>query len=130
MSLREETNQNIKIEILTLYYAIKDKRTPFIAKVVCFLTCAYALSPIDLIPDFIPIIGHIDDIVIVPIGLWLSKRLIPSLLWQEIKENIIKQDSNSQHSFKFAITVTIMSWIIFAFILYKIIKFFTFHNSY
>jgi uncharacterized membrane protein YkvA (DUF1232 family) len=67
----------VKRDAVALYIAARDPRTPWYAKALAAVVVAYALSPIDLIPDFIPVLGYLDDIVIVPIGLWLVLRLIP-----------------------------------------------------
>jgi uncharacterized membrane protein YkvA (DUF1232 family) len=61
----------------------KDPRTPWYARAVLGATVAYAVSPIDLIPDFIPVLGHLDDAVIVPAGFFLAKRLVPRHVWDE-----------------------------------------------
>lgn len=66
-----------------LYLASKDRRVPTLAKIIIGLVVAYALSPIDLIPDFIPIIGYLDDLLILPIGIWVAIRLIPRSVWKE-----------------------------------------------
>jgi uncharacterized membrane protein YkvA (DUF1232 family) len=65
-------------ETLALYYAARDPRTPWIAKLVIGLVVAYALSPIDLIPDFIPVLGYLDDLLLLPLGIWLAIRLLPA----------------------------------------------------
>jgi uncharacterized membrane protein YkvA (DUF1232 family) len=67
----------LKRDIGALQRAIRDPRVPLSAKIVGGLTVAYALSPIDLIPDFIPVLGFLDDLIIVPAGLWLAISLIP-----------------------------------------------------
>ncbi len=61
----------------------KDPRTPWYARAVLGATVAYAVSPIDLIPDFIPVLGHLDDALIVPAGFFLAKRLVPRQVWDE-----------------------------------------------
>ena len=76
----------MKNEAFAVYLAAKDPRTPWHAKAVAFLTIAYALSPIDLIPDFIPIFGYLDDLVIVPAGITLAIRLIPAEVLEEARE--------------------------------------------
>lgn len=60
-----------------------DYRTPWYARLVVGLTLAYAVSPIDLIPDFLPVVGYLDDLLIVPVGLWLAARLVPQAVWEE-----------------------------------------------
>jgi uncharacterized membrane protein YkvA (DUF1232 family) len=67
----------IKRDVHALYLSARDPRTPWYAKAVAAGVAAYALSPIDLIPDFIPVLGYLDDIVIVPLGILLAVRLIP-----------------------------------------------------
>ncbi len=61
-----------------LYLASKDPRVPWYAKAIAAVIAAYALSPIDLIPDFIPVVGYLDDLILVPLGIWLVIRLIPA----------------------------------------------------
>jgi uncharacterized membrane protein YkvA (DUF1232 family) len=67
----------LKIEIRALMIAYRDPRTPWIAKAWAVLVVAYALSPIDLIPDFIPVLGYLDDLILLPLGIALAVRLIP-----------------------------------------------------
>ena len=70
--------RTLKRETHALYLAVRDPRTPWYARVVAGAVVAYALSPIDLIPDFIPVIGYLDDLIVVPLGLALALRLIPA----------------------------------------------------
>jgi uncharacterized membrane protein YkvA (DUF1232 family) len=67
----------LKKEVLAVYLAARDPRTPWYAKGLVLLIVAYALSPIDLIPDFIPVLGYLDDLIIIPGGIWLAIRMIP-----------------------------------------------------
>jgi uncharacterized membrane protein YkvA (DUF1232 family) len=69
--------RSIKRDIYAVYLASRDPRTPWFAKAVAIGVVAYALSPIDLIPDFIPVLGQLDELVILPLGIWLVVRLIP-----------------------------------------------------
>lgn len=78
-----EWARTLKQKSIILTLALKHPQTPWVAKVVGVVTVLYALSPIDLIPDFIPIFGHLDDLVIVPLGLWLAIKLIPCHVWSE-----------------------------------------------
>ena len=75
----------MKRDIAALYLAGRDPRTPWLAKAVALAVAAYAISPIDLIPDFIPILGYLDDLIIVPIGIMLAVRLIPPDLMAEFR---------------------------------------------
>lgn len=72
-----EAARRIKSESYTLYLAYQDPRVPWYAKVFAALVVGYAFSPIDLIPDFIPVLGYLDDLILVPVGLALALRMIP-----------------------------------------------------
>ena len=77
--------RSVKRDAVALYLAARDPRTPWYAKALAAVVVAYALSPIDLIPDFIPVLGYLDDIVIVPLGLWLVLRMIPAEVMEECR---------------------------------------------
>lgn len=70
--------KTIKRDVVAVYFAARDPRTPTVARVLAIAVAAYALSPIDLIPDFIPILGYLDDLIIVPLGLMLVIRMLPA----------------------------------------------------
>jgi uncharacterized membrane protein YkvA (DUF1232 family) len=78
--------QKLKRDVLLLYVAGRDPRTPLLVKTIAIVVAAYALSPIDFIPDFIPIIGYIDDLIIVPIGIMLAIKLMPVDLLDEFRQ--------------------------------------------
>jgi len=84
-SLKEKANQ-LKIDTYALYLAYRDPRVPLYAKIFVAIVVAYALSPIDLIPDFIPILGYIDDLIIIPAGIYLSLKMIPREVLEECRE--------------------------------------------
>ncbi len=75
--------RNLKRDVLALYLAARDRRVPWYAKLVAGCVVAYALSPIDLIPDFIPVLGYLDDLILLPLGIALAVRLIPPDLLEE-----------------------------------------------
>lgn len=75
----------LKRDVFALWLAARDARTPWLAKVVAGFVAAYAFSPIDLIPDFIPILGYLDDFLIVPIGIAIAVRLVPTPLMVEFR---------------------------------------------
>ncbi|WP_108124183.1 YkvA family protein [Saccharospirillum mangrovi] len=76
----------MKTRLVVLYLAVRDTRTPWYVRALGLGVVAYALSPIDLIPDFIPVIGWLDDLILVPIGLWLVDRMIPDQVRLECTE--------------------------------------------
>jgi len=78
-----EWARTIKRDVHALYLAARDPRVPWYAKATAACVAAYALSPIDLIPDFIPVLGYLDDVVIVPLGIMLAVRMIPPPLMAE-----------------------------------------------
>jgi len=84
MHIKERMNQ-LRTDIPAVYLAIKDKRTPWISKFFGGLTIVYALSPIDLIPDFIPVLGLLDDLIILPILVTLTIKFIPKEIMEEYR---------------------------------------------
>lgn len=84
----QERVRRVKANLVVLYFAYRDERTPLVAKLVVVLVLAYAVSPIDLIPDFIPVIGYLDDAVLVPLGIALALRLIPKAVLDEHRERV------------------------------------------
>lgn len=85
--------RGLKRDVVALWIAGRDRRTPWHAKLVAACVAAYALSPIDLIPDFIPILGYLDDLLIVPLGIALAIRLIPAELMAEFREDASRRQT-------------------------------------
>ena len=79
----KEQARAVKRESYALYFACRDPRVPWYAKALAAVVVAYAFSPIDLIPDFIPVLGYLDDLLIVPLGIMLVIRLIPPEIMAE-----------------------------------------------
>jgi len=77
--------QALKREVAALLIAYRDRRTPWFAKVWALIVLAYALSPIDLIPDFVPVLGYLDDLILLPLGIALAVRLIPPEVMAEAR---------------------------------------------
>lgn len=82
----------LKNEALAVYIAAKDPRTPWYAKALIFFVVAHTFSRIDLIPDFIPVLGYLDDLIITPGGLWLAVRMIPAEVLAEARATAARQD--------------------------------------
>ena len=85
MNRIREWAQRLKGEVVTLWFCTRHPRTPFVAKALAVALVAYALSPIDLIPDFIPVLGYLDDLIIVPAGIWLVIKLMPADVMAECR---------------------------------------------
>jgi len=79
-----DLGHRLAVEAHAAWLAARDPRVPWLARFLAVAVAAYALSPIDLIPDFIPILGWLDDLIIVPLGLWAVRRLIADPLWAEL----------------------------------------------
>lgn len=77
--------RRFKAELLALWFACKHPRTPLAAKLLAALVVAYAFSPIDLIPDFIPVLGYLDDLILLPVGVWIVLKLIPEPVMAECR---------------------------------------------
>ncbi len=71
-------SRRVKRDGVTLWFALRDPATPTLARVLAFVVVAYALSPIDLVPDFIPVLGYLDDVILLPGLIWLAVRMIPA----------------------------------------------------
>ena len=84
LRIREWARQ-LKTQIIVLWFCTRHPRTPFMAKALAAGLVAYAFSPIDLIPDFIPVLGYLDDLVIVPVGVWLVLKLVPTDVMAECR---------------------------------------------
>ncbi len=80
-----ELARRIKRDGVTLWFALRDPRTPWWVKALAALVVAYALSPIDLVPDFIPVLGYLDDLVLLPALIWLAVRCLPQALLQDCR---------------------------------------------
>ena len=86
MEQAKDWARRVKRDAVAVYFAARDPRTPMLARCIALAVAAYALSPIDLIPDFIPVLGYLDDLLIVPLGLLLVIRLLPPEVLAESRE--------------------------------------------
>ena len=102
-------SQRLKRETLVLYFACRDPRTPGLAKVIAAGVVAYAFSPIDLIPDFVPVLGYLDDLVIVPLGVVVVLRLVPAVVLADCRRQA--QERAERPVNWIAATVIVVTWI-------------------
>ena len=100
----------VKRDVHAVYLASRDSRVPWYAKCVTILVAAYALSPIDLIPDFIPVIGYLDDLLLLPLGILLVIRLVPPGVMAEHRATAEKDDNLPQNWG--AAVVIIVLWMV------------------
>jgi uncharacterized membrane protein YkvA (DUF1232 family) len=100
--------RTLRRDVLALYLAARDPRVPWYAKAVAACVAVYALSPIDLIPDFIPVLGYLDDVIIVPLGIWLAIRLIPPSLLEAHRQAALARHQPHPVSWVGAIIILIL----------------------
>ena len=87
----------LKRDVVALWFACRDPRTPWLAKGVALFAVGYALSPIDLIPDFIPVLGFVDDAIILPALIWLVLRMVPSAVMDDCRTQADTWVASGQH---------------------------------
>lgn len=113
--------RGIKRDGVTLWFAYKHADTPLIAKLLCVLVVAYALSPIDLIPDFIPVLGYLDDVILLPCLIWIAVRLIPSGVLAECRvkamEWMAKEGRKPRNNWGMLLVVLV--WILASWAIWK-----------
>ncbi|MGF9909562.1 YkvA family protein [Brevibacillus porteri] len=103
----------LKREAFVLYFAYKDHRVTWYAKLFAICVVAYAFSPIDLIPDFIPILGYLDDIILVPLGIWLALKLIPEEVISDCRAKAQELIAKGKPKNWVAGILFILIWILF-----------------
>lgn len=106
--------EKLKIEIYAIYLAYKDSRVPWYARIFAACLVAYAFSPIDLIPDPIPILGYLDDLILIPLGVVLALKMIPKEVLVECREKSREMMLQSKPVNRIAAIVIIAIWVICA----------------
>ncbi len=108
----KEWARHLEKETYALYFAYRDPRTPWYAKLLVGFVVAHTLSPIDLIPDFIPVLGYLDDLIITPLGLALSLRLIPGDVMAEAREKAESDLTDVNKIKRVGFLIVISIWLI------------------
>lgn len=103
--------KQLKTEVYALYLAYKDTRTPWYARVFAAVVVGYAFSPIDLIPDPIPILGYLDDLVLIPLGIYLAVKMIPPLVMEESRAKAKVVIALGKPVNKLAAAIIVLIWI-------------------
>lgn len=103
--------RQLKIDLHALALAYRDPRTPWIARLWTALVVAYAFSPIDLIPDPIPVLGYLDDLLLVPLGIWIALRLIPAEVLTDCRRLAQEAAAESQSTNWIAAAVVVVIWL-------------------
>jgi len=106
--------RHLKAETLALYLAARDPRTPWYAKLLVAGIVAYAFSPIDLIPDFVPVLGYLDDLILIPAGIALAIRLVPDSVLADCRAQAQESFKNGKPVSRIASVVIVVIWIALA----------------
>ena len=122
MNLKERAKQ-LKSNIPALFLSLKSKDTPAIAKILAGITIAYALSPIDLIPDFIPVLGYLDDIIILPVLISLTIKFIPEETFERYKTEAFGMWQNGKTKRWYYAIPIVLIWLIIVWFIVRAIIF-------
>jgi uncharacterized membrane protein YkvA (DUF1232 family) len=106
--------RELKVEVYTLYLAYRDPRVPWYARAFAACVVAYAFSPIDLIPDPVPVLGYLDDLVLIPIGVALARKMIPPQVLLESKERAQQVIAQGKPVNRMAAVVIVAIWLLLA----------------
>lgn len=116
MKTLQQRLKQLKKETYTIYFACKDSRVPWYARLLAVCVVAYAVSPIDLIPDIIPVIGYLDDLILVPLGIFLVLRMIPASVLAECRQKAETAVNSEPPQSWIAAVVIIAIWILLGFL--------------
>ena len=106
--------RSVKRDVVTVYFAARDPLAPMGARILAAVVAAYALSPIDLIPDFIPVLGYLDDLILVPALVWLALKLIPAEVMNHSREQAVEWINSNQSKPKsyVGLFIVVAIWLI------------------
>lgn len=104
----------LKSDVVSLYFVARDPRVPWYAKLLIVIVVGYALSPIDLIPDFIPVLGYLDDLILIPLGVALAIKMIPPIVMDEARAKAHSSTTKPKNRiavFIIVIWLLVLAWI-------------------
>ena len=113
----------LKTQLITLWFCRRHPDMPWAAKALAILVVAYALSPIDLVPDFIPVLGYVDDLILVPLGIYLALRLIPPQVLEEARRQALEWDASrpERPNNYWAAVFIVLVWVALAYWLWRML---------
>jgi uncharacterized membrane protein YkvA (DUF1232 family) len=117
-----EQSRHLKKEVYALYLAYRDPRTPWYARVFALAIVACAVSPIDLIPDFIPLLGYLDDFILIPAGIMLALKLIPPDVLADARLQSDRILDRNHPAGRAAAVVIVLMWVLFVIVLLVILS--------
>ena len=106
--------RHLKVDTFALYLATRDPRTPWYAKLLVAGVVAYAFSPIDLIPDFVPVLGYLDDLILIPLGIALAIKLVPHSVLAECRTRALETIQNGKPISWAAGVAIVVTWLVLA----------------
>jgi len=109
--------EHLEKEVVALYFAYRDARTPWYARYFCGFIVVMTISPIDLIPDFIPIFGYLDDALFLPLGIWLALKMIPAEVMDDSRQKAMDLQPSQLVDKRKSILLIVSIWITFLVIL-------------
>jgi uncharacterized membrane protein YkvA (DUF1232 family) len=109
--------RRLKVESTALYLAARDPRVPWYARLFLLAIVAYALSPIDLIPDFIPVLGYLDDLILLPLGIWLALRMVPPGVMEDCRARAAEIVASGRPSSRAGAIAIVVIWVVLAAVL-------------
>mgnify|MGYP000952634681 CR=1 FL=1 len=114
--------RKLKNEVIAMYFVWKHPKTPLYAKVCAAVIVGYALSPIDLIPDFVPVLGYLDEVILLPLGIALVIRIIPANILEACREQARTNPPAAKPKIWIAAYVIVMLWLMALYALYQGVK--------
>jgi len=123
MSFWKDKAKRLKTEVYVLYLAYKDPGVPLYAKLFAAAVIAYALNPLDLIPDFIPVLGYVDDLILIPLGVFLALKMIPKEVLDECRERARSETLEAKPKSRIIAAVFIlMIWLAAIYMILKLVR--------
>ena len=111
--------ETLRINVHAVWLTARDPRTPRLARLFGLLVAAYALSPIDLIPDFVPVLGLLDDLLLVPLGIWLFLKMVPTGLFEEHRAAAAAAEPPSVRA---GILIVLLLWVLLALATWSVLR--------
>ena len=116
----------LKKESYALYFAARDPRIPWYSKALIGLIVAYAFSPIDLIPDFFPVLGYLDDLVLIPLGIALAIKMIPDEIMTDARDKVETLTTEGKPVIRYGAFIILSLWLVFlllaGFLIWRIVR--------
>lgn len=109
----------LRVEVHAIWLAVRDPRTPWPARLIGLLVAAYALSPIDLVPDFIPVLGLVDDAILIPAGIWLATRFIPPTV---MAEHRAAAEAAERPASRWGLVLVLLAWAAIAWLAWSLVR--------